>query len=66
MSYETESFIDIARLTTKTGKVPSEIPAHYWHFCFALRRNAKGNKVPSLGWQGASLRSSVIKLPFGE
>lgn len=62
MGYETESFTDIMRLTARTGKVPPEIPAHYWRFCWALRRKAMGNKVPAVSWRDAAIRSTVIHL----
>jgi hypothetical protein len=63
MGYETESFLDIIILS-KSGKVPDEIPAHYWKFCYSLRRKAKGLKVPAIGWQDAARLTPVICLPY--
>ena len=64
MSYETESFVDIVRLTTQSGKVPKEIPAHYWRFCWAMRRAAMGNKTPSVDWRNVARRDKPICLPY--
>lgn len=66
MSYQTESFLDIVRFTTKDGKVPREIPDHYWRFCWSLRRKAMGNKVPSVGWQSAAVRSKPICIGYSK
>lgn len=64
MSFETESFIDIIRLSQVTGKVPKEIPDHYWRFCWSLRRKAMGNKVPGVDIWSNLTRSKPIKLGY--
>ena len=64
MSYETEAFLDIIRISTPYGKIPDSIPAHYWRYCWALRRAAMGNKVPSVGWESNATLAKPIKLPF--
>lgn len=60
-TYETTAFIDIMKLCVN-GKVPKEIPAHYWRFCWSLRRNSMGNKVPNVDLQSIFTRSKPIKL----
>jgi hypothetical protein len=63
MRYQTNAFADILRLTTPDGRVPKEIPEHYWQFCWAMRRRAMGNPVPSVGARDVATRSKPIKLP---
>jgi hypothetical protein len=65
MSYQTDAFTDIMRLTAKNGMVPKAIPEHYWMHCWAMRRRAMGNAVPSVGWRDAAARSKPIRLPAG-
>lgn len=48
MSIDRTAFLDIARLTTAAGRVPAEIPAEYWRWCWTLRRRATGNKAPAV------------------
>lgn len=64
MSFDRESFIDIVRLSQSTGKVPKEIPAHYWRFCWSLRRKAMGNKVPNVDIWSNLTRSKPIRLGY--
>ena len=62
MSYETEAFADIIRLTNSAGKVPAEIPGHYWRFCWTMRRAAKGLKAPKVSWTDVAVLSKPIAL----
>ena len=64
MGYQTDAFIDIIRLSARTGMVPALIPDHYWHHCWAMRRKAMGNQIPSVGWRDAATRSKPIHLEY--
>lgn len=64
MAFDRDSFIDIIRLQTPSGLIPSEIPAHYWHFCWVMRRKAMGNKAQAVDWRSAVARSKPIRLPY--
>jgi hypothetical protein len=64
MSYQTEAFIDIMRLSARNGMVPKAIPDHYWRYCWAMRRQAMGNPIPAVGWRDAATRQNVICLEY--
>ena len=58
---ERYAFTDIQRLQTATGKVPYDIPDHYWRYCWHMRRSFMGNRAPRIGWQ--FVPPTVIALP---
>jgi len=62
-SYEVTAFTDIVKLCVN-GTVPAEIPAHYWRFCWCMRRKAMGNKAPNVDLNSNFTRSKPIRLGY--
>jgi len=57
------AFADIQKLALAAGKVPNEIPMHYWHYCRAVHRREKGLTLSTFQW--FELLPPVITLGSG-
>ena len=55
------AFADIVRLAEKNGgKIPQSVPAYYVHHCYAIHREHKGLKIPTIEYN--RMAYGVIKL----
>lgn len=57
-------FTDVVRLQTPAGRIPADIPAHYWRFAWSIHREHRGNKVPQVDCWSAMRRAKPICLPY--
>jgi hypothetical protein len=62
MNPKDSAFLDVIRLSQRTGRIPASIPDHYFKHAYAEHRKARGLIVPAVGWRHAAIHSTLVKL----